>query len=108
MNKKLIALVSSVLLASPVAIFAIANPATPATQATLTVIALVNKVLDFMWPLFIGFAVIMFIVAGFKFVAAQGEPTEVAGARMFVIWGIAGVAVGVLAFSLPYIVQNAF
>ncbi len=108
MNKKLVALTSAVMLAAPLAIFAIVQPNTPNTLVGFSVIGLVNTVLNFIWPVFIGFAVIMFIVAAFYFITAQGEAEKVAEARQFVIWGIVGVAVGILAFTIPYVVQNAF
>jgi hypothetical protein len=108
MNKKLVALTSAVMLAAPLAIFAIANPNTPNTLVGFSVIGLVNTILNFIWPVFIGFAVIMFIIAAFYFITAQGEAEKVAEARQFIIWGVVGVAVGILAFTLPYVVQNAF
>ena len=108
MNKKLITLASTVLLASPMAIFAIAQPTTPNTLVGFSIIGLVNTILNFIWPIFIGFAVIMFIIAAFYFVTAQGEAEKVGEARQFVIWGVVGVAVGILAFTLPYVVSTAF
>lgn len=107
MNKKLIIATSlTMLLALPMAAMAIADPAVPNGNANISVIELINAILAFLWPIFIGFAVIMFVIAGFYFITAQGEPDGVKKARDFVIWGVVGVAVGVLAFSLPYVVQN--
>ncbi len=107
MNKKIIALTlaSATLLALPVAMFAIGQPAIPQSNQALSVIGIINVVLSFLWPLFIGFAVIMFIIAAFFFVTAQGEADKVGEARQFLIWGVVGVAVGILAFSIPYVVQ---
>lgn len=108
-NKKLAAVVAtSVLLAMPLVSMAIPNPNTPTTLANFSIIGLVNTILNLIWPIFIGFAVIMFIIAGFYFISAQGEPDGVAKARSFLIWGTVGVAVGVIAFTIPYVVQNAF
>lgn len=66
----------------------------------------INGILRLLWILFIAFAVIMFIIAGFNFLAAQGEPGKVKDARNALIWGIVGVVVGVIAFSLPFILQT--
>lgn len=108
-NKKIAALLaSSVLLALPVVSMAILNPVVPTTIANFSVINLVNTILNLIWPIFIGFAVVMFIISGFYFIAARGEPEGVDKARQFLIWGVVGVAVGVIAFSIPYVVQNAF
>ena len=109
MNKKLIAISSlALLLALPVVSMAIPNPTTPNTLPNFSVIGLINTILNFIWPIFIGFAVIMFIIAGFYFISAQGEPEGVGKARQFLIWGVVGIAVGVVAFTIPYVVQNAF
>src|SRR5438309_380054 len=108
MNKKLIALTSTALLAVPAVMFAITQPNTPNTLVGFSIIGLVNTILNFIWPVFIGFAVIMFIIAAFQFISSQGNPEGVKTARDFVIWGVVGVAVGILAFTIPYVVQNAF
>ena len=109
MNKKLVTVAATVaLLALPLASMAIPNPTVPNTLPNFSVISLINTILNFIWPIFIGFSVIMFIIAGFYFISAQGEPEGVAKARQFLIWGVVGIAVGVIAFTIPYVVQNAF
>lgn len=67
----------------------------------------INRVLSFIWPLFIGFAVIMFIVAGLLFLSAQGDPGKVRDARNAVVWGVVGVVVGIISFSLPYLIISS-
>jgi hypothetical protein len=49
-------------------------------------------------------AVISFVIAGILFLTANGEPEKIKTARSAVIWGIAGVVVGILAFSIIAIV----
>lgn len=51
-------------------------------------------------------AVIMFIIAGILFLTAGGEPEKVQKARSAFIWGIAGVVVGILAFSIIAVVGS--
>jgi hypothetical protein len=58
------------------------------------------------WIVFAIIALIMFIVAGIKFLTAGGDPAKVGEARMAFIWGVAGVVVAVIAFSIVGIVQN--
>ncbi len=104
MNKKLIVLLSSaVLLAFPVISLAVQLIPLPG------IIGNPNNIFDalfsILWPFFAGFAVIMFIVAGFEFLTAQGAPDKVALARQALIWGTVGVAVGVLAFSIPFVIK---
>lgn len=67
---------------------------------------LVTKIENFIWIIFGGIAVIMFVVAGILFLSAQGQPEKVQAARSAFIWGIAGVIVGVIAYSIMAIVVN--
>lgn len=84
--------------------FAVVLPGVPGQVANFNII--INGILNLIWPIFIGFAVIMFIVAGFFFIKAQGEPDELKTARDFLIWGVVGVAVAVMAFTIPYFIQG--
>lgn len=51
-------------------------------------------------------AVIMFVVAGVLFLAAGGQPEKIQSARSAFIWGVAGVVVGILAFSIVAVVGS--
>lgn len=52
------------------------------------------------------FAVICFLIAGIMFLTAQGAPENLQKARSAVIWGVAGVVIGILAFSIIKIVSS--
>jgi uncharacterized membrane protein YjfL (UPF0719 family) len=56
--------------------------------------------------IFGGVAVICFIIAGVLFLTANGEPEKIKQARSALYWGVAGVVVGILAFSIIAIVSN--
>ena len=58
--------------------------------------------------IFSAFAVICFVIAGILFLTAQGQAEKLTAARSAVIWGIVGVVVGLLAFSIIGIVSNFF
>ncbi len=79
---------------------------TPAygTASSLSIEGLIGKALDVLWLVFVGFAIFMFIIAGMQFFLAQGDPGKVDTARQFVLWGVIGMAMGVLAFTLPFVV----
>ena len=51
-------------------------------------------------------AVICFIIAGILFLTAGGVPEKVQAARSAFIWGVAGVVVGILAFSIIAVVAS--
>lgn len=54
--------------------------------------------------IFGGVAVISFVIAGILFLTSNGEPEKIKQARAAVVWGVAGVIVGILAFSIIAIV----
>lgn len=49
-------------------------------------------------------AVISFVMAGILFLTAQGEAAKITAAKSAFLWGIAGVVVGILAFSIIAVV----
>jgi hypothetical protein len=57
-------------------------------------------------PLFSGLVVIMFIYAGFLFLTAQGDPTKISTAKKMVIWGIIGVIIALLSYSIVTFITN--
>jgi len=68
--------------------------------------ALITAILNVMWVVFVVIAVVMFVVAGILFVSSQGSPEKVATARQSFIWGIVGVVVAIIAFSIIAIVES--
>lgn len=61
---------------------------------------LLMTILTVMWPVVVTVVVIFFVLAGFKFLTAQGNPEELKIARRFLIWGVVGVIVIILSFSI--------
>lgn len=58
-----------------------------------------NVIKMVMWPLFSGLVVIMFMYAGILYLTANGDPSRLTKAKSAVIWAVAGIAVGILAYS---------
>ncbi len=109
MNKKLIVLLSStVLLVSPITIGAINLVPQPAPAPTDVILVdnIINSIVGFIWPIFGAFAILMFIIAGFTYLTAHGEPSKISLANKSVIWGIVGLAVAMLSTAIPWIVLN--
>jgi len=107
MNKKLITFLNVVVvLALPVVALAFNPGAIPNAVPGLTVNQLVDVVFSIVWPVVVAFSIIMFILAGFLFMTAQGDPEKIGQARQSVIWGTVGIAVALIAFSIPFIVRN--
>lgn len=63
---------------------------------------------NIIWPIAITLVIIFFIIAGFKFLTAQGKPEELQTARRFLIWAVGGVIVIILSFSIITIIQTTF
>jgi len=58
------------------------------------------------WIIFGLIVVVCFVAAGVIFLTAQGQPDKIKTAQSAVIWGVVGVIVGILAYSIMAIIQN--
>jgi len=65
-----------------------------------TISGLFVNVLDIVWKIFAGLAVMLFIASGFMFLSAQGKPDGIERAKQAVVWGVVGVIVAIIAFSI--------
>lgn len=72
---------------------------------SLTIEDLIPSLEWLAWVIFCGIVVICFIVAGVMFLTAQGDAEKLKTARSAFIWGVAGVVVGILAYSIMEIVK---
>jgi hypothetical protein len=106
MNKKISYLFVLILLASPLSVFAqIARPIYPTAPIT-DFWCLIVAIINFIWPIFAGIAILIFIYVGLMFLTARGEPGKVKTAREAVIWGVVGIIVALLAYALVLTVTN--
>ncbi|MCX6724283.1 MAG: hypothetical protein NT155_03900 [Candidatus Staskawiczbacteria bacterium] len=103
-----IALVALSIAALPLMAFAVvSNPINNVSGGGISDLnTLVNSILAKMWVVFAGIAVIMFLVAGILFLTAGGQPEKIQSARSAFIWGVAGVVVGIIAYSIIAIVGS--
>ena len=106
MKKSLIILFIASLLVLPIMASAIVI-GDPPTGGIGDLPTLINKILTLVWQFFVGLAVIMIIVAGILFLTAAGNPEKIVQARQAFLWGVVGIAVGVVAFSITTIVRMA-
>lgn len=104
MNKKLlIPSATSLLLALPgigLAVGLLPQPGVIVFSADSLFTALFNLI----WPFFAAYAVIMYILAAFQYFNAKGDISKVKDATSSVVWGSVGVALGVLSFSIPFLI----
>ena len=77
-------------------------PGVPAIQTNKVgdITGLISNLVNKVWMVFAALAVIMFVYAGVKFLLAAGNPEKIAEARTAALWGVIGVVVMILAFSI--------
>ena len=108
MNKIKLTLVSFSALLLPLAASAQMEPIAPGGPGSSvgSLSQLIHALENAAGLVFGGIAVIAFIVAGILFLTAGGNAEKVQAARSAFIWGIAGVVVGILAFSIIAVVGS--
>ena len=100
MTKTKIALISLSAMLLPVLAFA--QPSVSISSLD-SIVASIERAL---WIVFGAIAVICFVMAGILFLTAGGAPEKVQAARSAFIWGVAGVIVGIVAYSIIAIVSS--
>ncbi len=104
MKKNLAILLSFVVvLILPVSALAVGLPNQPGGGNSLD--SIFNSIQTLAWQVFAIIAFVMFIIAGVLFLTSGGDPDKVTTARQAFMWGIAGIVVGILAFSIMSIIQ---
>ena len=106
MNKKIISITSAALLALPVLAMAFNPGAVPTSNPSLTINQLVDILFSILWPVAVAFFIVMFVIAGFLFATASGDPDKTKQARDAVIYGAVGVVVALVAFSIVFVLRN--
>ena len=82
-------------------------PIVAAAQKTgITLDSLITNIKAATWKVFGIIALICFVIAGILFMTAGGEPEKLQKARSAFMWGVAGVIVGILAWSIITIVET--
>ena len=82
-------------------------PIAAAAQKTgIPLDSLINNIKNATWKVFGIIALISFVIAGVLFMTAGGEPEKLQKARAAFMWGVAGVIVGILAWSIITIVET--
>jgi hypothetical protein len=90
----------------PLRAFGVGGTATtPPNPGNFDIATIMANIISPLWVFFAGLTVIMFIVAGILFVTANGEPGKITTARNAFIWGVVGIIVSVVAFSIVQVVS---
>lgn len=67
---------------------------------------IVDNVKTATWIIFTIIVVVCFVLAGILFLTAQGAPDKINTAKSAFIWGIVGVVVGIIAFTIVTLVTT--
>jgi len=67
-----------------------------------------SSILAATWIIFGVITVVCFVIAGVLFLTAAGDPQKLSQAKLAVIWGAVGVVVGIVAYSIIYLVEQFF
>lgn len=68
---------------------------------------LVNAIKRPLWVVFGLIALIAFVIAGILFLTAAGDPEKIKNARNAFLWGVVGIVVGIVAYSIVTIIETA-
>ena len=80
----------------------------PNNTSAINIPLLLNTILTIVWWFFLAIVVVAFVVIGVLFLLAQGDPTKLQEARRAFYWALAGVLIGLLAFSILFLIAGAF
>ncbi|KKP41490.1 MAG: hypothetical protein UR46_C0034G0006 [Parcubacteria group bacterium GW2011_GWA1_33_6] len=106
MNKKLVLFFAlSILLVLPVLSLAIDFPAEPGARI-INIQEIINGILLILWWIFLTIVIISFLITGILFLTAQGDQGKLDKLKKAVIWGLVGILVAILAFSIISITNN--
>lgn len=104
MNKK-IGIISASVVALLLPAIGLAQPGVLTLPVTTVVDGIINVGLYILWAVAVAFVIIMFSIAGFKYLTAEGQQAKIDEANKAVIWGTVGTAVVVLAWSIVSLVR---
>jgi ATP/ADP translocase len=104
MKKIVSTLVSLAALAAPVVAMGQISNNVPRINTNLLVIG--NEIAIGAWIVFTIIAVVMFVIAGILFLTAAGDAEKVQNARNAFLWGVAGIVVGILAYTIITVVTS--
>lgn len=86
---------------------ALAQVAVPVPGGGFNIGTLMSGIAGLAWQFFAGLAVIMFVFAGVMFLTSAGDPGKIKTARDAFLWGVVGIIVAILAFSITTIIKEA-
>lgn len=106
MYKKIFFWALAVILLLPTVSFAQLADSIPPNAPVINIPNVIASIINAVWIVMAAVAVIMFAFAGLTFLTAAGSPEKIKLARTSALWGVVGVIVMILAFSIFQIITN--
>jgi len=69
---------------------------------------LMEGLMNALWTIFAGVAVMAFVYAGILFLTASGDPEKLGQAKQAAVFGIAGIVVAIMGYSITSLVLGWF
>lgn len=76
------------------------------TYGTTELFASLNQVVFIAWMVLIAVATIFFMVGGYRYLRAGGDPAQAKAATMTIVYGLVALAVGLVARGLVFLVED--
>ena len=105
-NKLIVGIVTACIIASPLVVMAAPWDNPPPFDQSPNLSGLIAGIMRAVWMVFAAIVIILFIYAGIRFLTAGGQPEKIQEARMALLWGVVGVIVVILAYSIFAIAQS--
>ena len=87
--------------------YAITTPYRPFENLTFgDVLGILNLLASWMFTILLVVAVIVIIIAAFKYLTSGGDPDKVKSATQMLIWAVVGVGVAILVYGIINIVTQ--
>ena len=105
LTKKIVAVT---LLALPMAVLAV----TPANQQTVNIssvgeiMGIIQSVINWVALIILTVSVFFVLMSGWTYLNSAGDPEKVNEAKDRLIYAAVGIVIGLIAFSIPNIIQN--
>ena len=84
------------------------EPITPIIERPSDITAIIQDILGWVAGIVMVIAMIMLLYAAILYLTAGGAEDRVKRAKNYLIYAIVGVAVALLAYSVPYFLANVF
>lgn len=73
----------------------------------LSIQSLGENIINAVWIVFTVIVIICFVVAAILFLTSNGQAEKITKAKSAFLWGVAGVVVGILAYTIITLVRGA-